>query len=175
MSLTRSRIAVLALLVSALVLAAPAAAAERREPDLFRSGSMRFSVFAGAGTAFGDNYTIVGAGLGYYVLDGLEAGLEYESWLGGDQGIQRLSPQLTYVFALPGVVKPYAGIFYRRTIIEQHEDSNDAGARAGAFFLYGRRAYIGIGIVAEQHLSCDRTVYASCSDTYPEFVIAVIF
>jgi hypothetical protein len=175
MGMTRSRIAPLALLFSALVLAAPATAADRREPDLFREGSRRFSVFVGAGTAFGDNYTIVGAGLGYFVLDGLEAGLEYESWLGGEKGIQRISPQLTYVFALPGTVKPYAGVFYRRTLIEQYEDTNDAGARAGALFLYGRRAYLGIGIVAEQHLSCDRTVYASCSDTYPEFVVAVIF
>src|SRR5512134_1570429 len=100
MDMTRSRIAPLALLFSALVLAVPAMAADRREPDLFREGGKRFSVFLGAGTAFGDNYTIVGAGLGYFVLDGLEAGLEYESWLGGEKGIQRISPQLTYVFAL---------------------------------------------------------------------------
>lgn len=169
------RVALLTLLFLPLALPAPAAAADRKAPDLFGEGNMRFSVFAGSGTAFGENYTIVGAGLGYYVLDGLETGLEYETWMGGEKGIQRLSPQLTYVFSLPGVVRPYAGVFYRRTIIEQYSDTNDAGGRTGALFLYGRRAYVGIGMVAEKHLSCDRMVYASCTDAYPELVVAIIF
>ena len=168
----------LAVLLAAFAVAAfagRAPAAERRGPDHFREGSLRFTVLAGSGSAFDETYTVIGAGFGYYVLDGLEAGLEYEAWTGGERRIGRLSPQLTYVFPHNGVARPYAGIFYRRTFIDQYEDTNDAGVRAGALFLYGRRAYLGIGAVAGRHLSCDRTVYDACSEVYPELLIAVLF
>jgi hypothetical protein len=136
---------------------------------------MRFSLLAGTGRAFDETHTVVGAGFGYYVLDGLEAGLEYEAWLGGEKGIGRLSPQLTYVFTRSGTVLPYAGVFYRRTFIDQYPDRNDAGGRAGALFRYGGGAYIGVGLVADRHLSCDRIAYDACTDVYPEFTVAVIF
>lgn len=150
-------------------------AADRHEPEFFREGSMRLSVLVGSGTAFGETYTIVGAGLGYYFWNDLEAGFEYESWLGGDRGISRLAPQLTYIIPASGTARPYAGVFYRRSFIQEYKDKNDAGARAGILFLYGRKAYIGVGAVYERHLGCDLTVYDSCSDAYPELVVAVMF
>ena len=160
--------------VGAVFIAAPADAAER-QADLFGQGSMRISILAGSGSAFGENYTIIGAGFGYYVLDGLEAGLEYEAWLGGDRTIRRVSPLVTYVFPLPGNARPYAGLFYRRAFIEQYRDLNDAGACAGILFLYGRKAYLGVGAAYERHLACDAAVYDSCSQAYPELTVAFLF
>jgi hypothetical protein len=152
-----------------------AAAARRSGPDLFHEGNVRFSLFFGSGTAFGETYRIVGAGAGYYLMDNLELGLDGETWQGNDPRITRLSPQVMYVFPTGTNARPYAGAFYRRTLIEQYRDLNDAGARAGALFLYGRQAYLGTGVVYERHLGCDRFVYDACWDSYLEVLVAVIF
>lgn len=141
----------------------------------FREGSMRLSVELGSGTAFQKDYTVIGAGAGYYISDGLELGIDMESWEGNDPRITRLSPRLLYVVPVEGTIKPYIGVFYRRVFIEQREDANDAGARAGAFFLTGGRAYIGLGASYETHLNCDRSVYESCNEIFPEMQIAILF
>jgi len=145
------------------------------EQGLFGQGSMRMSIFVGNDAAFDRTYTVLGLGYGYYVADGLEAGLDVESWLGGGPGITRVSPQLRVVWDAEGRWKPYAGAFYSRTIIENYKDNDTLGLRGGAFYLYGRNAYFGVGLIHDWHLNCDRTVYASCEDTYPEVVVAVMF
>jgi hypothetical protein len=76
---------------------------------------------------------------------------------------------------MAGNTKPYAGVFYRRVLINQYKDLNDAGARAGLLFLYGRSAYLGVGLVYDAHLNCDRTVWDSCADTYLELRLAIVF
>jgi len=159
--------------ITALAFAPSADAASDAGP--FGQGSLRMSIMLGSGRAFKQDYTILGLGLGYYVADGLEAGVDVESWQGNDPRITRLSPQLLYVLKTAGNAKPYAGVFYRRTFIGQYNDLNDAGARAGLLFLYGRKAYLGLGLAYEAHLNCDRTVYESCSDTYPELRLAFMF
>ena len=141
----------------------------------FRKGSVRMSIMLGSGTAFQNDYTIFGLGVGYYVVDGLEAGLDVDAWTGNDPRIRRVSPQLRYVFQSGSAAKPYIGAFYRRTFIEGFADSDTVGARAGALFVYNRSAYFGAGLVHDVHLNCDRTVYLSCTDTYPEILIAVMF
>ncbi len=160
--------------ISALLISTQANAAADAGP--FREGSVRISIMLGSGTAFGQNYTIAGAGVGYYVADGIEAGVDVESWLGNDPRITRLSPQLLYVYhQLAGNAKPYAGVFYRRAFISQYKDLNDAGARAGLLFLYGRKAYLGVGLVYDAHLNCDGNVYDSCAEIYPELRLAIMF
>jgi hypothetical protein len=89
--------------------------------------------------------------------------------------IQQVSPQARYVFNPEGSAKPYAGVFYRRTHIESYRDIDSVGARAGAFFLAGKNAYFGAGLVLDNHLSCDRTVYTHCSEIYPELLFAFVF
>ncbi|MDH3343234.1 MAG: hypothetical protein OEM07_05880, partial [Gammaproteobacteria bacterium] len=103
----------------------------------FAKGDIGISVLIGSGRAFYDNYTIVGAGVGYYVADGLRLGINAETWLGGDVSINKVSPQLQYVFSREKKLKPYIGTFYRRTTIEGFDDLNSAGARAGVY-LSGR-------------------------------------
>ncbi len=88
----------------------------------FREGNVRMTVLIGSGTAYDNNlrynYTILGVGAGYYVLDGLEVGLDVEDWLGGGPRIYRVSPEIRYVFYEIETVKPYAGVFSRRNFIE---------------------------------------------------------
>jgi len=66
--------------------------------DIFGQGGKRFSLLLGRGQAFGDNYTILGLGFGYYVYDGLELGINWDSWQGGEPEINQVTPEVRYVF-----------------------------------------------------------------------------
>jgi hypothetical protein len=141
----------------------------------FNKGSVRFSLLIGSGTAFDRDYTIFGIGGAYYVMDGLELGLDYETWQDNQPHIQTVSPQGRYVFHNAGTVKPYAGTFFRRTFIEDYEDQNQAGLRAGGVIQFDQRATFSAGIVYDIRFKCDKSVYSSCSDVYPELAFAVLF
>ena len=137
----------------------------------FEKGDLGVSLVVGSGQAFNDNYTIVGAGIGYYVLDGLRLGISGQTWLGGDVSINKYSPQIQYVMARNEKLKPYIGAFYRKTSIEGFDDLDSAGGRAGVYLSGRGNYYISVGMVHESYLSCDETIYVSCSDTYPELTI----
>ena len=144
-------------------------------PGAFTSGNARISLAFGNAVAFDRNYSIFGMGGGYFVADGVEVGLDAESWSGNYPRIEQLSPQARVVIQRDGSVQPYAGAFFRRTMIEGYRDLETAGARAGVYFLSGRSSYLGAGLAEEVHLNCDRTVYTYCAETYPELLFAVIF
>ncbi len=165
-------IAISAAFASAFLFLPPAAKAAESP---FNAGSARLSLAFGGATAFDRNYSIFGIGAGYFIADGIEAGLDYESWSGNSPHIQQISPQVRAVFRKAGAVSPYAGIFYRRTLIEGYHDLDTAGFRAGIFIVTGSNFYFGAGLAQEEHLNCDRTVYSHCSETYPELDIAVVF
>ena len=137
----------------------------------FAKGDVGVSLVVGSGQAFNDNYTIVGAGIGYYVLDGLRLGISGQTWLGGDISINKYSPQVQYVMARDEKLKPYLGAFYRKTSIEEFDDLDSVGGRAGVYLSGRGNNYISVGIVHENYLSCDEAVYVSCSDTYPELTV----
>ncbi len=141
----------------------------------FRAGAARFSVELGGGTAFGQNYTIAGIGAGYYIADGIEVGLDADEWFGNTPKIYEVSPQVRFVMSSREILKPYGGIFYSRTLIEGYRDTDTLGLRAGLFFLIGENAYFGAGLAGDRHLTCDRSVYSSCTDLYPEFLFAFVF
>jgi hypothetical protein len=153
----------------------PARAASASAIHPFAAGSARISIAFGGATAFKQDYSVFGIGGGYFVADGVEAGLEAEAWSGNSPHIEQVSPQLRVVIDTEGTIKPYIGAFYRRTYIENYRDLDTVGARAGIYFLAGRSTYLGAGLVQDIHLNCDRTVYASCSETFPELLLAVIF
>jgi hypothetical protein len=168
-----TNIALVAVLAFLLLFAIhPADAADR---DPFADGSMRFSVLVGNGYAFDDSYLIVGVGIGYYFMRGLELGLDVESWLSGSPGITKLSPSVRYVIPTDGAIRPYIGAFYRWTMIDGYDNLNSAGGRAGIYFMSGRGSYFGAGVVYEQYLSCDEAIYKSCNATYPEILFAIAF
>ncbi len=138
----------------------------------FSQGSQSVSVIAGSGRAFNDDYLILGLGYGYYVLNGLELGIDAQFWLSGDPSITKLSPQIRYVFTQPKRIKPFVGAFVRRTYIDGLEDLDSVGYRAGLNFMGQGNFFFGIGFVYEEYRACSETVFRSCSDTYPEILFS---
>lgn len=132
----------------------------------FAEGSVSFDVVAGSGSAFNQNYTVLGVGIGYYVAQGLEVGIDLQHWFSSEPAITKVSPQVKFVFSELGDIKPYAGAFYRATFIENQSEEGSFGFRGGAFFSNSNGANIGAGIVYEEYLDCDKVV--ECSTTYPE-------
>jgi hypothetical protein len=141
----------------------------------FGKGRTHVVATAGTGRAFNDDYLVLGLGVSYYVIDGLNVGLGFESWSGGDPGMRKLTPSAQYVFYQLGRLKPYVGAFYRRTYVDGLPDIDSAGARAGAYFQAGRNAYLGAGVVYESYVDCNQTTYRSCSSTYPEISFTIAF
>jgi hypothetical protein len=72
-------------------------------------------------------------------------------------------------------VKPYVGGFYRRTDIDGLPDLDSVGGRAGIYIGAARNAYIGVGVVYENYLDCNETVYRSCDSTYAEVTFTFAF
>lgn len=144
----------------------------------FSKGSTTLGLVLGSGSAFNNSYIILGAGVGYYVVKGLELGVDVQYWASAEPSITQISPQIRYVFTQPKVVKPYLGAFYRRTFYGDFkgvsiDDLNSYGYRAGAYFSTNNRVYIGGGIVYEQYTDCSALV--DCSNTYPEILFQVSF
>ena len=144
----------------------------------FSKNSTSVGVVVGSGSAFNDNYVILGLGVGYYVVNGLELGIDLQRWFSGEPSITKVSPQIRYVFTQPKVVKPYLGAFYRRTYYGSYrgidlDDQDSYGYRAGAYFSTDNRVYIGGGIVYEEYTDC--ATFTDCSSTYPEILFTVSF
>ena len=140
----------------------------------FGAGSKSLSIVVGAGTAFNDNYTIIGGGIGYYVIDGLELSIDAEVWTGGDISIKKVSPGVQYVFMRSEELKPYIGVFFKRASIEGFEDLDSVGGRIGAVFSSRSGAYLSAGLVYENDLDCTETTFVECDDTYPELSITFL-
>jgi len=144
----------------------------------FSKNSTSVGVILGSGSAFNDNYVILGVGVGYYVARGLELGIDLQHWFSGDPSITKVSPKITYVFTQPKVIKPYVGVFYRRTYYGDYkgidlDDQDSFGYRAGAHFSTNNRVYIGVGFVYEEYTDCISST--DCSTTYPELLFTVSF
>lgn len=151
-------------------------AVRRRLNDPFGRGSVRLTLLVGTATTRDDTYFILGGGLGYFVLDGLELGVDYDAWLFGDPFMQRVSPEIRYVFHQVPVVKPYAGFFYRHTFVKNYDDFDYLGGRLGVFIAPEKsRVYFGAGAVYEHMLSCSSDAFIDCDQWYPEVTIGVMF
>ena len=153
--------------------------AEQTEPPAprgpFSQGSVRLTLLLGTGYSRDDTYFIIGGGLGYYLVNGLEVGLDYEAWLFASPVMHRLSPEARYVFHMVPLIKPYAGVFYRRTfVMEDNPDYNQVGARLGAYYVpRSGRMYIGGGAVYEKTLDCTDSKYLDCDSWYPEISVGI--
>ena len=141
----------------------------------FSQGSQSVAIIVGAGSAFRDDYVILGLGYGYYLVDGLELGIDAQFWLSGDPSITKLSPQIRYVFTQPKTVKPYIGGFLRRTFISGFEDLDSYGYRAGLNFMGQGNFYFGAGFVHERYQDCNDAIFDNCTDTYPEILFSFTF
>jgi hypothetical protein len=143
----------------------------------FSKDSASIGVVVGSGTAFDDDYMILGLGAGYYIINGLEVGIDAQYWMSGEPSITKVTPKMTYVFTQPETIRPYLGIFYRRTFYGDDDlnldDQNSYGYRAGAYLNSNDDVYIGGGIVHEKYADCNPLV--ECSSTYPEVIFAISF
>ncbi len=139
----------------------------------FDQGNTSGNISLGSGQFFNENYLIIGAGIGHYLLDGFEVGLDIDYWSGGSPSIYEITPKITYVFENSSNINPYLGMFYNRTFIDDLEDSNATGYRAGVYMPTGRRMYWGIGIVHTELQDCTDSAFVDCSDTYSE--VSLIF
>lgn len=138
----------------------------------FDKGATSFSLVVGAGTAFNQRYTIVGAGIDYFVLDGLQVGVDAQAWMGGDVSIYKVTPQARYVMNL-GALKPYVGVFYRKSYVENLNDLESAGGRAGVVLQTRGNYSMSAGYVYESYLDCDESIYNTCSESYPELRLSI--
>jgi hypothetical protein len=139
---------------------------------IFLKGSTNISLIIGSGSAFNENYTVIGAGFNYFIADGLSLGLEAETWTGGTRSINKYSPRVQYVFDV-AKIKPYLGAFFTRASIEGFpEDQDSVGYRVGLYFDTRSNIYLSAGVVFENYQDCDEATFVSCSDTYPEVVLS---
>jgi opacity protein-like surface antigen len=161
--------------IAACALAAPAAAQSVSVGSAFSKGRTHVSLNAGNGYAFDETYLVLGVGASYYVIDGLNVGLNYEWWTGSDPEMTKITPSVQYVFHQMQRIKPYVGGFYRRTNIDGLPDLDSVGARAGAYFQAGRNTFLGVGGVYESYLDCSSTVYRKCDSTYVEVGVTFAF
>jgi hypothetical protein len=158
-------------------LAAAAAVKETSVPDdagPFAKGQKRFAFTAGYASGYGDDYLFIGAGAGVFIADGLDVGVDLESWFLGDPLIYKLSPEIRYTFWKPVRTKPYIGGFYRRTFVSDAPDVDSIGGRGGIYYISESGAIVGGGIVYERFLDCDNA-FDSCDEFYPEVVFAFSF
>jgi hypothetical protein len=151
-----------------------------RPPSPFDRGRLRIGGMIGwaqASTYTGSiNWFILGVGVGYNVLDGLEPHVDTTFWI-GDPFVTTLTPGLRYVFHMVPVVKPYVGGFYRHYFVSGNDygwdDSDALGGRAGVYFMTGPMSYFGGGIIYEHFL--DENLFSEVDQVYPEITIAIAF
>lgn len=177
-SRTANRLAIVLMLLGLSKVAVAASVGTGGVSTAFSKNSTSVGVVLGSGSAFNDNYVILGLGIGYYVARGLEIGIDLQHWFSGEPSITKVSPQIRYVFTQPKIVKPYVGAFYRRTYYGSYkgidlDDQDSYGYRAGAYFSTDNRVYIGGGVVYEEYKDCISST--DCSTTYPEILFTVSF
>lgn len=145
-----------------------------REPTPFDRGKMSLAIAGGTTNNFGQRYFAIGAGFGYFVLDGLELGISGIHQFGDGPGISKVSPAVRYV-AQPLVGKwpliPYVGVFYNHWFIgDSYPDVDAIGARTGLVYVSGR-LLLGLGVAVERTVS--ECIDDDCTTVYPDLTISL--
>lgn len=150
--------------------AGPARAAD------FEKGTTNLSVSVGFGSAAGKSYYSIGAGIGYWLVNGLGAGLSAETRQGLEPDLTKITPWLEYSFGVSPGVRPYVGAFYRYTSVSGFDDYETWGYRGGLYVRTARNAWAYAGLVREEPIGCNgQPPTVSCSDTYSEVGIVFSF
>lgn len=140
----------------------------------FDRNSVRVGLVVGWAQADTTDWLVLGGGLGYYVLDGLEVHADANFWVGGSPFIATVTPGVRYVFHMLPDVKPYVGTFYRHYFVDRPGfDSDSLGGRAGIYFMVNSHAYIGGGLVVEQLIN--NNLFENATQVYPEVTFALAF
>lgn len=143
------------------------------DPGPFRKGRVRVGFYAGAGESFSQTYAIFGAGLGYYLFNGLEAGIDAEGWVFQSPEIWKVTPQVRYVLWQVAPIRPYVGAFWRQTYVgDNYPDYSSWGGRAGIAVNKGG-SYMAVGLVYEKYNNY--TGPGDASNVYPEIAFWLSF
>lgn len=124
-------------------------------PGPFAKGKIRVGFYGGAGSTLGQTYVILGAGVGYYLLNGLEAGVDVEGWVLQDPTFWKVTPQVRYVLWQISPIRPYVGAFWRKTFVTGDNsqfiipDYESYGGRLGIAYQKGG-SYVAVGAVYEK-------------------------
>jgi len=143
----------------------------------FSKGKVRVGFYAGMGSTYSQTYLILGGGLGYYLLNGFEAGVDLEGWVLEDPTFWKVTPQVRYVLWKMNPIKPYVGAFWRKTFVtgdNPHNlpDYNSYGGRFGIAYRKGG-SYLALGAVYERF---EDDVFSDDNDTwYPEIAFWISF
>lgn len=147
---------------------------KKEVPSPFRQWSISLGLGLGWASSGSSNWTILGAGAGVFVVDGLKLGFDSTFWVGDKPFIATTTPSLTYIFHMVPVVHPYLGAFYRHYFVDSgYSDTDSLGGRGGVYFVIGRHLFIGGGIVYEHFL--DDNLFTSRNDVYPEISFTFAF
>lgn len=139
--------------------------------DPFEQGKVRVSLSGGTIHTYDSTYFVLGGGVGYFVLDGLELGLDGTHWFGGTPSVSKLSPGVQYFLYQLDPFIPYVGGFYKHWFVSDgYRDLDTLGGRVGLVFVVGSSLYLGVGAVHEVIVS---SCSGDCSDTYPEVIISL--
>ena len=138
----------------------------------FDRGRVGLSLGGGSQRGPYGQYFVIGAGVGYFLLDGVEVGLSALHEFGDGPSISKVAPSLRYI-AQPLVGKwpliPYVGVFYNHWFIGGVSDLDTVGARGGGLYVSGQLV-LGIGLVVENVVS---KCTSDCSSVYPDFTISL--
>ena len=141
--------------------------------DVFEKGRFGVGATLGAGTDFGETYTIAGVNASYFVIDNLNVGVAYRGWFGASPSKNELTLSSTYFIPLSEKFHPYAGIFARQIFVNEYDDYQSYGANAGVAISMSKNSYLGIGYVYEEYSKC--VLQQKCSTSYPEVMFALSF
>jgi hypothetical protein len=152
----------------------PPAADQPAERGPFSRGRLEISGMIGTTFLNNRSYLILGAGVGYYLVDGLQIGLGGSFWLLDSPFAATVTPALTYVLHFVPLLKPYVGGFFRHYFVGSNvTDFSSLGVRFGAYLVPAHsHSYFGLGAVYEAVLDCNTSV-RSCDGIYPELLFAI--
>jgi len=134
--------------------------------NVFSKGEKNFGFSLGSSSNFGNNYTVAGVKVNYFIIDNLSVGAEYKGYLGEDPSMNQVTVPVTYHIPLENTTYvPYLGAFLNRTFIEEpFTDYNIYGGRAGVSLQISPHSFFSIGWVQEFSNTGDKIK----NDGYPE-------
>lgn len=143
------------------------------QAEIFDKGRSNVGVSIGAGTSFGETYTILGVNANYFVLDNLNVGLSYRGWFGATPSQNELSLSTNYFIPLDAKIHPYIGAFAKKLFISDMRDFESLGARGGVAVVMSKNSFVSVGYAYEQYLNCPDAF--ECTNSYPEVIFALSF
>lgn len=143
------------------------------QADMFDKGNANIGVSMGAGSSFGENYTIFGVSASYFVVDNLNVGVAYRGWYGAEPTQNELSLATNYFVPLHAKFRPFVGVFTKKVFISQMQDYESLGARGGVAAVMSKNLFVSVGYAYEQFLNCPSSF--ECSNSYPEVVFSLSF